>query len=347
MLSKFCDKPAQKWQILTNKANFERGLIWTHDQQSASIDTMHLIVGKDSEEVSRALTGLLREQKDPIIHLYPENFTIDLFCQEVETPPFLSKSKSVVLHGVELLPEVGREAICRYLEKPSPWVSLYLLAEVLTPQSKIAKLVEKGEGKVLRFKEEKAWEKEKRLADWLVQEAKRDGVHLSLQTAMGLVQSSEAQMLRSELDKLICFAFQRKEITQQDIALISTPAPHQTIWQLGDALFACDVASALTSGKILMEGGMAIFPLLASLRSQCATGIGILEAAEVGQVSQKYPYLKGQMLEKKLKILKKYSKERLQKAMVLIFETEVKAKNSAIDPALLLEILTVKLTHLL
>lgn len=306
---------------------------------------MHLIVGKDSEEVRQALAALLRDQKAPTIHLYPENFTVDLFCQEVETPPFLSKSKSVVVHGVDLLAEEGRDAVRRYLEKPSPWASLYLTAEVLTPQSKIAKLVEKG-GKVLRFKEEKAWEKEKRLGCWLVQEAQREGVRLSLQVATGLVQGSEPQMLRSELDKLICFVGERKEITQQDIALISTPAPHQTVWQLGDALFDCNTSGALTSGKILMEEGMAIFPLLASVRSQCATGIGILEAAEVGEVSQKYPYLKGQMLEKKLRILKKYGKERLQKAMVLIFETEIKAKNSAIGPALLLEILTVKLTHL-
>ena len=318
--------------------------MWTHDQRSGSIDVMHLIVGKDSEEVRQALAGLLRDQKAPTTHLYSENFTVDLFSQEVETPPFLSKNKSVVVHGVDHLSEEGKEVVRRYLEKPSPWIFLYLTAEVLTPQSKIAKLVEKG-GEVLRFKEEKAWEKEKRLSEWLVQEAKREGVRLSLQVATGLVQSSDPQMLRPELDKLICFVGERKEITQTDISLISTPAPHQTVWQLGDALFACDTVAALTSGKILMEEGMTIFPLLASVRSQCATGIGILEAAEMGEVSQKYPYLKGQMLEKKLKVLKKYGKERLQKAMVLVFETEVKAKNSVTDPALLLEILTVKLTH--
>ncbi len=318
--------------------------MWTHDLGSASIAAMHLIVGKDSEEVRQALAGLLREQNAPITNLYPENFTVDLFYQEVETPPFLSKNKSVVVYGVDLLSEEGREAVRRYLEKPTPWVSLYLTAETLTPQSKIAKLIEKA-GKVLRLKEEKAWEKEKRLAGWLVGEAKREGVRLSLQAATGLVQGSDPQMLRSELDKLICFVAERKEITQEDISLIATPAPHQTIWQLGDALFACDTARALTSGKILIEEGMAIFPLLASVRSQCATGIGILDAAERGEVSQKYPYLKGQMLEKKLRVLKNYGKERLQKAMVLVFETEVKAKNSATDPALLLEILTVKLTR--
>lgn len=306
---------------------------------------MHLIVGKDSEEVRRALANLLREQEAPVTSLYSENFTVDGFCQEVETPPFLSKKKSVVVHGVDQLTEEGREALRRYLERPSPWISLYLTAEALTPQSKIAKLVEKG-GKVLRFKEEKPWEKEKRLADWLVQEAQREGIRLTLQTATRLVQGIDAQMLRTELDKLICFVGERKEITPEDISLISTPAPHETLWQLGDALFACETAKALTIGKILLNEGMAIFPLLANVRSQCTTGVGILEAAQQGEVAQKYPYLKGQLLDKKLKVLKKYGRERLQRAMLLIFETEVKAKNSAADPSLLLEILIVKLTHL-
>lgn len=306
---------------------------------------MHLIVSKDSEELRRALSGLLREQEAPTTNLHPENFTVDLFCQEVETPPFLSKRKSVVIHGVDQLTEEEREAVRRYLEKPSPWISLYLTAESLSAQSKIAKLVEKG-GQVLRFKEEKPWEKEKRLADWLMQEAQRAGVQLNMQAAARLVQGSDAQMLRGELDKLICFVGQRKKIEIEDISLISTPAPHETLWQLCDCLFACDSAKALTIGKILLEEGMAIFPLLAGVRSQCATGMGILDAAEQGEVAQKYPYLKGQLLEKKLKILKKYGRERLTRATLLVFETEVKAKNSGTDPALLLEILIVKCVHL-
>jgi len=304
---------------------------------------MHLIVGKDTEEVRRALAALLKGQEIPITHLSTENFTVDTFCQEVETPPFLSKFKRVVIHDLELLPEEGQEAIRRYLEKPSPWIDLYLTAAVLTPQSKIAKLVEKG-GKVQRFKEEKPWEKEKRLAEWLMQEAKLSGVKIDSSVASQFVKSASADILQSELDKLICFVGEKKEITLQDIALLSTPVFHETLWQLGDAIFTLETIQAVSIGKSLLDEGMAIFPILASLRSQCTTGLGILEAARQGDVVQKYPYLKGQLLEKKLKILNKYTAERLKKAWLLIFGTEVKTKNSATDLNILLEILIVKLT---
>ncbi len=304
---------------------------------------MHLIVGKE-EELKRALADLLRGCNSPITHFYRENFTADSFSQEVETAPFLSKTKGVVINGVDQLTDEEKEALRCYLEKPAPWVELYLTAETLSAQTKISKMIEK-KGKVIRFKEEKPWEKEKRLAAWLIEEAKRESVRLAPQTASLMVQSLDANCLKSELEKLICFAGQKKEITSEDFSLISTPIHHETLWQLGDALFAGDAARALTISKSLLEEGMALIPLLASLRSQCVTAKGILEAAEKGEVAEKYPYLKGQLLEKKLKLLKKMGRAHLTRALLLIFETEVQAKNSQSEPELLLELLIVKIIY--
>jgi DNA polymerase III subunit delta len=301
---------------------------------------MHLIIGKDKEEVRRALSALLREVETPITSFYPENFSINAFFQEVETLPFLAQRKAVVVHDLDQLPMEGGEAIRRYLEKPNSRVSLYLTAGELAPQSKLAKLAEKT-GQVRRFKEEKPWEKEKRLAGWLMEEAKREGVRLSSQTATALVQGVDHQMLQTELDKLICFAFGKQEITLEDISMLSTPVHRETFWQLGEALVTLATPRALTIGKSLLEEGVAIFPLLASLRSQFITGIEILSDAK--EAAKKFPYLKGNLLEKKMQMFKKYGKERLQRAVLLIFEAEVKAKNSSADPALLLELLIVKL----
>jgi DNA polymerase-3 subunit delta len=303
---------------------------------------MHLIVSKDKEEIRRALEGLLRESRVPITSFYPDNFTVDSFFQEVETQPFLTPKKSVVIHELDQLPEAGVESVRRYLEKPSRWISIYLTANELASQSKLAKLVEKN-GKVLRFKDEKPWEKEKRLVGWLIAEAKRENVILSKLAALALVQGVDHQMLLQELNKLICFVGEGKEVTLDAIALLSTPIHNETFWQLGDAIFACETALALTIGSNLLEDGMAIFPLLAGLRSQLATGIEILHAAERGELSQKFAYLKGKLLEKKMQMLKAWNTERLQQGVLLIFETEVKAKNSSIVPAILLELLIVRL----
>lgn len=303
---------------------------------------MHLIVSKDKEEIRQTLSSLLQALTLPTIAFYPENFSVDAFVQEVETLPFLSPKKIVIIHELDQLPEEGREAILRYAEKPSHWIDLFLTALELPSQSKLSKLIEK-QGKVLRFKEEKPWEKEKRLAEWVTEEAKKMHARLSPQAARALVQSVDHPSLKCELDKLICFAYGRPEITVEDISLICTPMHHETLWQLGDALFMLATTRALEIGRALLEEGMAIFPLLASLRSQFTTGMNILSAGS--EAAKQFPYLKGNLLEKKLTLFKKYGKERLRRGILQIFETEVKAKNSSVDPPLLLEILIIKLTH--
>ena len=305
---------------------------------------MQLIVSKDKEESRRALNSFLREDKASAVSFYPENFSVAAFSQEVETLPFLVQKKTVVIHDIDQLSEPANEAIYLYLQKPSDWIFLYLTATELSPQNRITKLIEK-KGKVLRYKEEKPWEKEKRLAEWLIEEARLEKMNLSLQVAMALVQGVDHQMLKSELDKLLCFAYARQEITLEDISMISTRAHRETLWQLGDALFSLETARAIEIGIALLDEGMAIFLLLANLRSQFTTGMEILAAAQQGEVAQRFPYLKGKFLEKKVLMLKKYGKKRLQQGALLVFEAELKAKNSSADPALLLELLIVKLIH--
>src|SRR5207248_11614694 len=70
--------------------------------------------------------------------------------------------------------------------------------------------------------------------------------------------------------------------------------------------------------------GTAIFLLLSSLRSQFMTGIELLSGGKV-------PYLKGNFLEKKLQMFKKYGKERLQQGILLIFETELDRKSTRLN----------------
>lgn len=302
---------------------------------------MQLIVSKDKEEIRRALSSLLNDQM-PITSFYPDNFSVEAFFQEVETLPFLSQKKIVVVHELDQLSVEGIEAIKRYLEKPNEWISLFLTAEEMSPQSKLVKLVE-NKGKVLRFKEEKPWEKEKRLAAWLVEVAKKEGVKLDSLAALALVQGSQSESLKCELDKLICFTHLKGQIRVEDISLLCTLVHQETLWQLAEALFDGAAGRALEIGRALVEEGMAIFPLLASLRTQFSTGVEILTAG--ADAPKKFPYLKGNLLEKKLQLLKKCGKEKLIRGILLIFETEVEAKNSSTEPTFLLELLIIKFIH--
>lgn len=298
---------------------------------------MHLIIAKDPEERRRAF-----KTEDKPLFFAPEAF--DAFFQELETMPFLTKTKTLVLEEIDQLPKEGQEKLLDYLKKPNPWIVLHCTASSLPANSKLVKSAEH----VTRIKQEKAWEKEKRLAQWVVDEAKTGNVEIALPTAQAFVKGVDPQLLQTELDKLICYVGDKKQITPADIHAISTPMHHETLWQLGDAIFARRTAIALQIGRRLLHDGLSLFPLIANLRSQFHTMQNVLKTHSEGgkqAVLTAYPYLKGGLLDKKIAAATSYGTTRLNRALLNLFEIELKAKNSAIHPELLLEILIAKVSN--
>lgn len=304
-----------------------------------------LIIMKEGEERAQALRIALQVVQRPSVSFYPDTFSLKDFLQEVHTFPLLAPNKVVVLYDIDQLNNEALESIYSYATNPSSWITLLMTAASLN--SKLVKEVEKN-GTLLRCKEEKPWEKEKRLAEWVIQEAANAGVRINLTLAQMFVKSVEASCLKNELEKLICFAGEKREITQEAIKKLSSFTSHETLWQLGDAIFESSFSKAAATGRALLEGGMVLIPLIAHLRGQINTGMQILQAYQnggSGAVTASFPYLKGGLLEKKLNLLRSYGSFRMQKAMIHLFEVEVRAKNSAADPHLLLEILVAKLTN--
>lgn len=303
---------------------------------------MIFIIAKDLQEQLRALEGVLKNETASPYYFSQENFTN--FFLEAETFPIFSQSKTIVVKQVDQLNKNELELLYAYVERPNSWIQLYLTAAPFSSQSKFIKKAKQ----VIHIKEEKLWEKEKRLVQWVIEEAAAAKVALSTLTAQTFVKSVDSQFLRNELDKLICFVGDKQEITVEDIHAISTSIHHETLWQLGEAIFALQSGKALQIGKILLEDGMAFFSLLAHLRTQFHTMQQVLHACEQGgkaAVLKAFPYLKGGLLDKKIQSAQRYGAGRLRRGLIFLFETELKGKNSAIDPLLLLEILLVKLTN--
>lgn len=303
---------------------------------------MHLILAKDSEERRRSLETLLKKEIAPIISF--EFSQLDVFFLEIETLPFLSKTKAIVLYDIDQLSQEGQDRLFAYTQRPNKWISLYLTADSLPPQNKLLKSIPN----VISFKEEKPWEKEKRLVDWVIKEAKEGGAKITSAAAQALVKGVDSQFLQGELEKLICYAGEQGEISLAAIHALSTPLHQETLWQLGEAIFARQTPLALQIGRTLLEEGVALFPLLAHLRTQFHTTLKIMTIAKQegkAGVAKAYPYLKGPLLDKKVAMAQSFGLPRVQQGIYALFETELKAKNSAIEPALLLEILLVRLTN--
>lgn len=336
----------------TNTRAFEKHLI---DAAPRHFAPVYLLIGKDDFERKEAenilLNILLKDigSREHALQVFDaDRASIEEILAELSSMSFFAKQRIICVHNAEKLNKEATNKVEDYFESPSSSVFFVLSASAINRGTKFYKKSEKV-GIILDLQEEKAWEKESTLANKVTAWALQSNKKIDLQTARFFVQHSgtDQTVLYNEMEKLLCYVAEKSSITTQDIMTICTGVNTKNAWQLGDAIFRRDGASALKVATSLLHEGSPFFSLVRQLRSQFQTKLIIstilLEGGGPEEVLQKYPYMKGQILQQNLQLARSYGMEALKKGILAIDESELLAKNSSIEEELLTQRLIIKL----
>jgi DNA polymerase-3 subunit delta len=263
---------------------------------------------------------------------------------------FFAKSRVIWIQQAEKLKKSIQERIEKYLTHPSPSQYLLLSASSWSKNSSFYRAAEK-EGIILDLAELKPWEKEKRLIEWVNKQATVARKLISYQACQFFVKrvGNDQAVVAQEFEKLICYCSDKKEITEREIEAICSHHHVDSVWQLGEAIFRRDAAAAVRMAHALLTDGQPLLPLLRQIRGQFQTEFQIcllLAQGKQGQdITQEFPYMKGQILDRHIQQSRQYGLEAFKKGFLAIDAIEIRAKNSAIDEDILLELLMMQLTH--
>ena len=156
-------------------------------------------------------------------------------------------------------------------------------------------------------------------------------------------------LLQNELQKIICYVDSRSKIEAADIAAICTSVNTENAWQLSEAIFKRDTATALRITRALLDDGTALIALLRQIRSQFQTDFQICSMLAQGKtgadVSKEFPYMRGTILDKHLSQSHSYGMLSFKRGIMAIDKTELQAKNSGLDNTFLADMLIVTLTQ--
>ena len=251
------------------------------------------------------------------------------------------------LQGCEKLSKGTQSSLEKRIQHILPSIILVLSAETLSKQSAFYKAIEKH-GVVLEIGEEKPWEKEKSLAEWIIERAHQEKKTIDPEAVNILARGTQGSLaiLASEWEKLLTYCSEKAKISSNDVLSICCLASNDTGWLLGESILAQNHKGALETAHRLLDQGTSLFPLLRSLRHQVTTALFLATAEREGKrdmISQKFPYLKGHMLEKQVQAAAKFGPRRLAKAIQTIDEYEFKAKDGCDDPKLLLTLLCTRI----
>lgn len=316
---------------------------------------VYLIISKEMFErkqaVDRLLAVALKKVTNPELALKVfegDRLSIEDLMQELNTFGFFAEKSVILIQNADKLSKALSEQLENYYQNPNPSVCLILSATAVNKATNFYKKGEKA-GAALEFAEEKPWEKEKSLQAWVQTLAQAESKKMDAQAAQTLVKQAgtDQSLLFQEIQKLTCYVGNRSDITVQDIVAVCTQTHTENAWQLGEAIFKRDASSALRIAKSLMEEGTAVFALLRQIRTQMQTEYQICSLLATGappsMISEKFPYMRGQILDRHIQMAQSYGLARFKKAMLKIDEMELLAKNSSIDPDVLAELLIVKL----
>lgn len=325
-----------------------------HLEEAAPLhfSSLYMILTKESflrRSIGEKITAFLNADGKVLLKSFSADQPIESFLSELVTYNLFSKKQAFFLHNVEKFSKPDLEKLALHFRKMNPSTYLILLGSDLNGTTYFYKQAEKA-GVILDLPEEKPWEKEKTVSNWLLETSLKNGKKMAHQTALSLVKQLgvDLALLSTELEKLICYVGDRAEISPEDISAISGIKNGDTIWQLSEALFKKDTSKALAVAKSMQEEGTALIGLLRQIRSQYQTELQIsyilAQGGSSNDVVAQFPYMRGAILENHLNNARSWGVKKLKTGLLHIDNFELKAKNSSIDPEILTELLIVQLT---
>ena len=332
----------------TNIKAFEKHLL---DAGPGHLAGLYLVVCKDAYVRNGAVKSIIKAfgaDEQGVQTFQGDQSPLGHFLGEVNTVSLFSRRRCLVMHNVDSLSKGELEKLDPVIAKLPKDTCVIFAGSAVSGVTSFYKKCEKA-GVICDLPEEKAWEKEKNLHMWLIAEAGQLGKKFDPYAAQNLVKQAgtDQSSLYQELQKLICYVGMRPEITAQDVKAICSVVNVENIWQLGEALFRRDAATALRISKAILDDGTALLALLKQLRSQFETDFQIScmlsQGATSADITQKYPYMRGTILEKHLQAARSYGRDKFKEGLLHIDAAELKAKNS-VDNHLINELLILKLT---
>ena len=262
---------------------------------------------------------------------------------ELDTVVMLGGHRVVIVEEVDKLKKQHLEPLISYISKPSPFASLILAA---TSGKELLEFYElaKKELVICDLSMEKPWERKERLKAYLVAKAAKEGKVLIHQAAEMLIEKTSADlaMLEQEIDKLLCYCQDKKQITSQDVEVLCCQESSASLWHLAECIVWWD---SLVRVDTLFEFSSFLF-LITQVRSHLQQGMLLALQLKQDKPLKQPSFFKPQLLEKITPIVQKRPLSFFIEGLSALFEVEMLAKNSHLSPLLLLDLLIAKIRRL-
>ena len=299
------------------------------------LSRVYLIV--DSEEyVQKKLAKTLVQKDEEWSTYYADELTPQKVDEILNSFSMFSPKRCIAILSIEKLPKNLLKMFLDYLKAPHESLRL-----VLTSSSMLKSFLPfVKEGVAVDLSSEKPWDKEKRLSDEVMNKfrgAKLKSTKLLCDQVVKMC-GLKVSLIDQEVEKLLCYLHGKSEVSKEDLKLVLSN-PEHSIFKVGQALFEHRLREALNYVK---EQDFPLMMLVYSLRSMIVRSYR-LKRVPSSEISQKFPQLKGYLLEKTQSLSNAYSEGQFKKMLQVLFDVELLMKSQPLSEEFLISLLLIKL----
>ncbi len=323
-------------------ASFEKHLTQSYPDHLAHVYLFISMCVYEKQLWTEHLTKLLK-QKDANLQItrFDATETSPMIIQdEVRAPTLWGGLRVLLVDQIDKIKPLG--PFLDLLNHPAPDVFLIFLATSAKP---MAELYQKGKKDLvaLDVSEEKPWDKERRLQEWLRDEARRLGKQLSSEVAAELLRhlGPDLATLHQELKKLTTFVGEKNILERKDVEAICGAKDLTTGWQLSETVVWKQPVAL--QDKIADMGFL--FPFLGQVRYHLQLGAQLADLIErktaMQDLKKHFPSVRS--LEKFIPIATERGSRFFLNGLLKLYDFELLAKSAPLDLSIAFDIFQTRL----
>jgi DNA polymerase-3 subunit delta len=330
-----------------NLAAFEK-----HLQQAAKVhlSRVFLIVSSCSYErkkiYEKVLAAVQLKERDLALSMEEASEgDLEERISGLNTSSLLGGTQLLYLDGIDKLKKNALAPLGEYIAHPSPFAYLVLGANAA---KNLSDLYTQGKKELIvcDLSEEKPWDRKERLKRFLIDEAAKAGKRWQGEAVDYLLENVGLQLssLDQELAKLLAYCGERGELTLKDVRSLCFSEKNSTLWQLAEAIIWSEEPPRIDETADLSL----LLPLVSLLRQQLQQGMVLAILLERGathtEINHHLPTVKASALDKMVPAARGRTSAFFRRALDLLFEIELMAKNSSFEPSFILDLFIAKIT---
>ena len=259
------------------------------------------------------------------------------------TSSFWAQGKVIVLDSLEKIKKPFLDVLLS-MSHSSLEVSFIAGASSLKG---LSELLEKGKKEIvlLDLSQEKPWDRQSRLREWVVDLAKKQSKVFSGESLALFFERTglDYTLLEQEVHKLSSYVGDKNIIEAKDVEAVGVVAASSSLWQLADSL----IWEPKKIREPRFEDVSSVLSFIPLLRSQLQTGLQLkfLINAPKEEIAEAFPQLRPQTLESMLKNSQKRSFHFFIAALKALFELELDLKSRGLPCEILWDLFKGKLAE--